>query len=77
MWLCDLACQKHTGKSLPVHILAEIWRITAKLNRHARNQPHGSDRDVDVSIVPKGAKKGKWTRHVVTKYRIRQAFGYR
>lgn len=81
MWLCDLACQKHTGKSLPVPVLADIWRMTARLNRRARSQPRRPDVDVDgdgdVSIVPKGAKKGKWTKHIATKYRIGQAFRYR
>ena len=76
MWLCDLACFVHTGKTLPALAMVRIWQFTEKLNRHRRHNTQDTVA-MEESIVVKGARKAKWTKHVLTKYRMKQAFRYR
>ena len=87
LWLCDAACRTLTGETLPQLPLAiireyvmlmELADLKGARSRRSRgaNGPKGED-DSDVAIVPKGARKKKWTKHVVTKHRIKQAFRWR
>lgn len=73
LWLCDLACIKHTNKSIPVIALAIIYEHAKPHYNEKKNAMHQKE----CEIIPKGAKKGKWAKHILTKYRMKQAFRYR
>ena len=77
LWLCDLACRKLTGTPLP-HL--PMWIIASDLDRLNKQdvikfeKPELKSED---EIIIKGSRKKKWTKHILTKYRIKRAFRHR
>ena len=80
LWIIDLACNKYTNKSLPFLALAEIGKYAQnhkqKQLKHLKHQTSLAHVE-DVSYVERGSRKKKWTKHVLSKVRIKRSVRYR
>lgn len=74
LWLIDLACIKHTSRTLPSLVLALIREKMARIKVKKKTPVY---EEKEESIVVKGARKAKWAKHIMTKFRIKRAFRYR
>ena len=77
--LCDLACRKYTGISLPdlpMYIIS--YNLDSMMRKNNKmKKPKKEISEFDENIVIKGARKKKWAKCVLTKYRMKKAFKFR
>ena len=79
VWLCDLACRTLTGRQLPDLCMKIIQSDSfKKVPKRTPPRPKSVNANcVDFEIIEKSAHKKKWTKKLMSKFRIKQAFRYR
>uniref|UniRef100_A0A6C0F822 Uncharacterized protein n=1 Tax=viral metagenome TaxID=1070528 RepID=A0A6C0F822_9ZZZZ len=74
---CDIICRRKTGKPLPDLAMQIISHHLKRLKKNTTKLEEPLECDCNERLVIKGACKKKWTKHIFTKYRIKNAFRYR
>lgn len=78
--LCDLACWRKTGKRLPNDILQIIHEYYIYFEETCIIEKQRKLHQLDYILISKGARKkhmNNSTKHILTKFRMKQAFRWR